>query len=251
MLLVIDKLNVNIDNKKILNDFDLQIGNGEIHAIMGPNGCGKSTLSKTIMGDEHYEIVSGSINFIDEDITKLKTDEIARKGIFLAMQSPMAIEGVSNADFLRTALSIKKEGNLNLYQFIKNVENLTNDLSMDKKMLQRSLNVGFSGGERKKNEILQMKLLEPKFIILDEIDSGLDIDSLKIVSDNINSYLKLFPETSVLIITHYQRILDYIKPNYVHIMKEGQIIKTGDYTLALDLEREGFSIINNKEDNHE
>jgi len=240
-----------IDNKKILNNFDLQIGKGEIHAIMGPNGCGKSTLSKTIMGDDHYEVISGAIKFMGEDITKLKTDEIARKGIFLAMQSPMAIEGVSNADFLRTALSIKKEGNLNLYQFIKNVEVLTADLAMDKNMLQRSLNVGFSGGERKKNEILQMKLLEPKFIILDEIDSGLDIDSLKIVSDNINSYLKLFPLTSVLIITHYQRILDYIKPNFVHIMKEGQIIKTGDYTLALDLEREGFSITDSKDDNHE
>ena len=251
MLLVIDKLNVNIDNKKILDNFDLQIDKGEIHAIMGPNGCGKSTLSKTIMGDEHYKVISGDIKFLGEKITKLKTDEIARKGIFLAMQSPMAIEGVSNADFLRTALSIKKEGNLNLYQFIKNVEVLTADLSMDKNLLQRSLNVGFSGGERKKNEIIQMKLLEPKFIILDEIDSGLDIDSLRIVSDNINSYLKLFPLTSVLIITHYQRILDYIKPDFVHIMKEGKIIKTGDYTLALDLEREGFSITDSKDENHE
>jgi Fe-S cluster assembly ATP-binding protein len=163
-------------------------------------------------------------------------------GLFLAMQSPMEIEGVSNADFLRTALSIKNNGNLNLYEFIKKTQTITEDLKMDKNMIHRSVNAGFSGGERKKNEILQMKLLEPKLIILDEIDSGLDIDSLRIVAENINDYKKSHPGTSILIITHYQRILDYIKPDFVHIMTCGKIVKTGDYKLAFELEAHGFDL---------
>lgn len=245
MLLKIDNLSVNIDNKKILNDYNLEINEGEIHAIMGPNGCGKSTLSKTIMGDSHYSVISGNIIFDGQTINDLKTDERARMGIFLAMQSPMAIEGVSNSDFLRTALSIKNNGNLNLYQFVKNTEKFTEELKMDKNMIHRSVNAGFSGGERKKNEVLQLKLLEPKFIILDEIDSGLDIDSLRIVAENINDYKKTHPNTAILIITHYQRILDYIKPDFVHIMTCGKIVKTGDYKLALQLEKNGFEIFDN------
>lgn len=241
MLLKIDNLSVNIDDKRILNDYKLEIGFGEVHAIMGPNGSGKSTLSKTIMGDQHYKIVNGSIIFDGEKINNLKTDERARRGLFLAMQSPTAIEGVSNADFLRTALSIKNNDKLNLYDFIKKTETITEKLGMDKNMINRSVNVGFSGGERKKNEILQMKLLEPKLIILDEIDSGLDIDSLRVVAENINEYKQLNPDVSILIITHYQRILDYIKPDFVHIMTCGKIIRTGDYTLALELEQKGFN----------
>ncbi|MDD2203094.1 MAG: Fe-S cluster assembly ATPase SufC [Bacilli bacterium] len=240
MLLKIDDLSVMIDDKQILNNYNLEIKPGEIHVIMGPNGSGKSTLSKTIMGDQHYKVTNGSILFDGQDIKDIKTDERARLGIFLAMQSPMEIEGVSNSDFLRTALSIKNEGKLNLYQFAKKTEAITNDLKMDKNMIHRSVNVGFSGGERKKNEILQMKLLEPKLIILDEIDSGLDIDSLRIVAENINDYRNDYPDTAVIIITHHQKILDYIKPLYVHIMTGGKIVKTGDYKLALELEKHGF-----------
>jgi len=245
MLLKIDNLSVNIDNKQILNNYNLEIKAGEVHAIMGPNGSGKSTLSKTIMGDQHYKITNGTIVSNDKNINDLKTDERARMGIFLAMQSPMEIEGVSNSDFLRTALSIKNEGKLNLYEFVKKTEAITNDLKMDKNMIHRSVNAGFSGGERKKNEILQMKLLEPKLIILDEIDSGLDIDSLRIVAENINDYRSTHPDTAILIITHHQSILDYIKPLFVHIMTCGKIVKTGDYKLALELESHGFDITSN------
>jgi Fe-S cluster assembly ATP-binding protein len=243
IMLKIDNLFVNIDNKKIINGYNLEIKEGEVHAIMGPNGSGKSTLSKTIMGDTHYTVTEGEIIFNGTKLNDLKTDERARLGIFLAMQSPMEIEGVSNADFLRTALSTKSNGNINLYQFAKNTEKITEDLKMNKDMIHRSLNVGFSGGERKKNEILQMKLLEPKLIILDEIDSGLDIDSLKIVALNINDYKMTHPDTSILIITHYNRILEFIKPDYVHIMTCGKIVKTGDYHLALELENSGFDMV--------
>jgi Fe-S cluster assembly ATP-binding protein len=169
-------------------------------------------------------------------------------GLFLAMQSPMEIEGVSNADFLRTALSIKNSGHLNLYDFVKKTDVFTSNLHMDKNMINRSVNVGFSGGERKKNEILQMKLLEPKLVILDEIDSGLDIDSLRIVAENIDDYKLSHPDTAFLIITHHQRILDYIKPDFVHIMTCGKIVKTGDYKLALELENHGFDMISDTTD---
>jgi Fe-S cluster assembly ATP-binding protein len=249
MLLKIENLSVNIDNKKILSNYNLNVEEGEIHAIMGPNGSGKSTLSKAIMGDSHYQIVEGNIFFNGTNITNLKTDERARMGLFLAMQAPIEIEGVSNADFLRTALSAKNNGNLNLYEFVKKTEAITSDLKMDKDMIHRSVNVGFSGGERKKNEVLQMKLLEPRLIILDEIDSGLDIDSLKIVADSINEYKITHPDTAILVITHHQRLLDYIKPNFVHIMACGKIIRTGDYTLALELENHGFHIMLDKKDN--
>ncbi len=239
-MLNIDKLNVVVDDKKILKDFSLNIEPGEIHAIMGPNGTGKSTLSKVIMGNKHYSIESGTITFNGTDITKLSTDERARLGIFLSMQSPISIEGVQNTEFIKTAINSNRENPVGLYEFIKNVTEKTKELDISDEMLHRSLNVGASGGERKKNEVLQMCMLEPKFVILDELDSGLDIDSLKICTKAINKYLKEHKDTSVLIITHYPRILEYIKPNYVHMMVGGSIVKTGDYNLAFEIEKSGY-----------
>ena len=241
MKLQIKDLMVEIDNKIILDKFNLNIEAGTINVIMGPNGVGKSTLSKVIMGDTNYQILEGDILFEGESITKLRTDEIARKGIFLAMQSPMEIEGVSNQDFLRTAISQKNEQRIGLYQFIKECESALDDLKMNKELIHRSLNVGFSGGEKKKNEVLQIKLLKPSFIILDELDSGLDVDSLKIVCENILKYKKDNPDTAILIITHYSMILDYLKPDYVHILANKQIVKTGDYHLVSGIEKNGFT----------
>jgi Fe-S cluster assembly ATP-binding protein len=240
MLLKINNLSVSVEDKEILRNYNLEIKKGEIHAIMGPNGSGKSTLSKVIMGAPHYKITTGNIFFNNSDIAQVPTDQRARLGLFLAMQAPIEIEGVSNIDFLRTALGSKNNNNINLYQFIKQVDTLIEDLNMDKKMIHRSINKGFSGGEKKKNEVLQMKLLEPIMIILDEIDSGLDIDSLKIVAKNINDYKKKNKDISILIITHYPRILNDIKPDYVHIMTCGKIVKTGDYNLALEIENKGY-----------
>ena len=244
-MLSIKNLNVEIENKKILNDFSLDINPGEIHAIMGPNGTGKSTLSKVIMGSNDYNITKGNITFEGLEINSLEVNERAKLGIFLSMQSPISIEGVSNREFIYTAVNEVKEEKIGLYQFIKKVETTMENLKMDKNMIHASVNKGFSGGERKKNEILQMTLLEPKFIILDELDSGLDVDSLKIVCDNINNYLEKNPNTSILMITHYSRILNYIKPNYVHIMNEGKIVKTGDLNLAFEIEKNGYTGLNN------
>ena len=227
----------------ILNKLNLTIDDGEIHVIMGPNGTGKSTLAKTIMGNYQYEVVKGKISFDGKDLLQLSTDERARLGIFLSMQDPTVIDGVSNSEFIRTALNAKNEEKTNLYQFIKDMESNMKELKLDPKMIHRSLNKDFSGGEKKKNEILQLKMLKPKLIILDELDSGLDVDSLKIVCKNINSYIKENPNTSLLIITHYPRILDYIKPKYVHVLKDGNIKKTGDIKLAHDIEKNGYEIV--------
>ena len=241
MKLEIKKLNVSVKNKKILNDFDLVINQGEIHAIMGPNGTGKSTLSRVILGDENYLVNNGDIIVDGKSILSLDTSERARLGIFLCYQNPISIDGISNSEFIRTAINEQEEKPIGLYEFIKNIEKNIDDLKMDKSMIHRSLNSGFSGGERKKNEILQMKMLKPKFIIFDELDSGLDVDSLKIVCDNINDYLKEYPNTSVLLITHYTRILDYIKPNFVHMMKDGKINVSGDLELARNIEKYGYN----------
>ena len=240
MKLEIKNLSVEVDKKIILDGFNLAIEPGTIHAVMGPNGVGKSTLSRVIMGDNRYHVINGDILFEEDSILKLKTDEIARKGIFLAMQSPMEIDGVSNQDFLRTAMSQKSNERIGLYQFIKNCEKATEELNMNKDLIHRSLNVGFSGGEKKKNEVLQIKLLRPSFIILDELDSGLDVDSLRIVCENLKKYIKDNPDTSLLIITHYSMILDYLKPDYVHILSNKHIVKTGDYHLVADIEKNGF-----------
>lgn len=242
-MLKIENLNTSIDGKDILKNFYLNINAGEVHALMGPNGTGKSTLSKVILNNKKYQKLSGKIIFDDVDITNMSTDEIARKGIFLCNQLPCEIDGVTTADFLRTALNEKEE--VSLYQYIKKIDSAVKDLKMDENMIHRSMNKGFSGGEKKKNEILQLKVLEPKFIILDELDSGLDVDSLKIVCENINSYLKEHENTSVLIITHYPKILQYIKPDYVHVMVNGNIRKTGDASLALEIEEKGYDAYKN------
>ena len=242
-MLKIEDLSTSIDDKDILKNFYLNINAGEVHALMGPNGTGKSTLSKVILNNKKYQKLSGKIMFDDVDITNMSTDEIARKGIFLCNQLPCEIDGVTTADFLRTALNEKEE--VSLYQYIKKIDSAVKDLKMDENMIHRSMNKGFSGGEKKKNEILQLKVLEPKFIILDELDSGLDVDSLKIVCENINSYLKEHENTSVLIITHYPKILQYIKPDYVHVMVNGNIKKTGDASLALEIEEKGYDAYKN------
>ncbi len=245
-MLVIKDLSCSVKDSdySILDHFSLTINDGEIHVIMGPNGVGKSTLSKVIMGHYQYEIHSGDILLDKESILNLDVDERSRKGLFLCMQDPTVIDGVSNSEFLRTAKNSITSKKVNLYTFIKELEDGMKDLSLDENMIHRSLNKGFSGGEKKKNEILQMKILKPKMIILDELDSGLDVDSLKIVCDNINSYLKENRTASLLIITHYPRILEYIKPNFVHILKDGKIVKTGDYQLALEIEKNGYHGIN-------
>ena len=244
-MLNINNLSVKVIDSdiNILNKLNLEIGNGEVHAIMGPNGTGKSTLAKIIMGHYQYEVTGGNIRFNGKDITKLSVDERAKLGIFLSMQDPTVIDGVSNSEFIRTAQNEINGSKTNLYEFIKSMESSLDDLKLDSNMIHRSINKDFSGGEKKKNEILQMKLLKPKFIILDELDSGLDVDSLKIVSKNINKYLKDNKDCSILIITHYPRILEYIKPDYVHILKDGSIKKTGDMKLALEIEKNGYQII--------
>lgn len=247
-ILKIENLTVSIDNKIILKDFNLIIKNGEIHVLMGPNGIGKSTLTKVIMGDPSYKIESGNIYYNDNLINNISVDERSRLGIFLGMQLPTAIEGVTNADFLRTAVSVREKENFKLFEFIKNIDSAVNRLNMNKDMIHRGINQGFSGGERKKNEILQMYILNPTLVMLDEIDSGLDVDSLKIVGESVMEYYKK-NNPGMLLITHYQRLLDYIKPTHVHIIKEGKIIKTGDYSLVKEIEKNGFETINTKKIN--
>lgn len=237
--LKIENLTVAIDDKIILKNFNLEIKSGEIHAIMGPNGTGKSTLSKVIMGDTNYQILEGNIYYDGQSIIGLKVDERARLGIFLGMQMPLEIEGVTNADFLRTAVHAKQGNDFKLFDFIKELDNEVAHLKMDKDMVHRSVNAGFSGGERKKNEILQMYMLKPNMVLLDEIDSGLDVDSLKIVGESVMEYFKK-SNCGILVITHYKRLLDYIRPDFVHIMKEGTIVKSGDASLVDEIESKGY-----------
>ena len=240
MKVEIKNLSVSVKEKKIIKDFNLLINDGEIHAIMGPNGTGKSTLSKVILGDKNYSIDYGDILIDGKSILRLETCEIARMGVFLCYQSPISIDGLTNSEFIRCAMNEKKGKSVGLYDFIKQMEGNIHDLKMNQDMMHRNLNQGFSGGERKKNEVLQIKMLKPSFIIFDELDSGLDVDSLKIVCDNINDYLKENPQTSVLLITHYTRILDYIKPHFVHMMKDGTIVQSGNYELAQKIEKYGY-----------
>lgn len=241
MKLEIKDLCVSVDGKIILDGFNLSIEDGSIHAIMGPNGVGKSTLSRVIMGDDRYKVLNGDILYNGNSILKLPVNERSKMGIFLAMQNPLEIDGVSNQDFLRTAISQKNNKRIGLYDFILKCENSLKELNMNKDLIHRSLNVGFSGGEKKKNEVLQIKLLEPSLIILDELDSGLDVDSLKIVCKNINDYICEHKDTSLIIITHYPMILNYLKPNYVHIINNKKIVKTADANIIKDILKNGYS----------
>jgi len=243
--LKIKNLTVSVENKTILKDFNLNINPGEIHVLMGPNGIGKSTLTKVIMGDPNYKIEEGNIYYNNKLLNDMSVDERSRLGIFLGMQLPLEIEGVSNADFLRSAVSIREKENFKLFDFIKDLDKVVDKLSMDSNMIHRGINQGFSGGERKKNEILQMYILKPSFVMLDEIDSGLDVDSLKIVGESVMEYFNEY-KPGMLLITHYQRLLDYIKPTHVHIVSEGKIIKTGDHSLVKEIEENGFKEINTK-----
>lgn len=241
-MLEIKNISVKIkdSDKHIINGLSLDIRDGEVHAIMGPNGAGKSTLSKVIMGNYKYELTDGDILLNGESIKDLKVNERAKKGIFLAMQDPTVVDGVTNSEFLKTASREITGDNIDYFKFLDEVNKFIEDLEFDKDMLYRHLNKGFSGGEKKKNEVLQIKMLKPKFIILDEIDSGLDVDSLRIVCENINKYREEHKDTSVLIITHYPRILEYINPDFVHIMNNGKIVKTGNMDLAFDTEKHGY-----------
>lgn len=247
-ILNIDNLTVEVAGKIILNDFSLEIKSGEIHAIMGPNGTGKSTLTKVIMGDPNYKIIKGKISYNGKVINKMPVNERAKLGIFLGMQMPLTIEGVTNADFLRSALRAKEGDNFKLLPFIRKVDKLTEKLYMDSEMIHRGINDGFSGGERKKNEILQMCILKPNVVLLDEIDSGLDVDSLKLVGESVMDYYNEC-KPAILLVTHYQRLLDYIKPDFIHIMKDGKIVLSGDKKLALKIEEEGYDKLVGK--NHE
>lgn len=241
--LTIKDLNVSIDGKEILKGVNLEIKNGEFHAVMGPNGTGKSTLSAAIMGHPRYEVTSGSITLDGEDVLAMEVDERARAGLFSAMQYPSEISGVTNAEFLRTAINARREEGkeISLMKFIREMDKQMELLEMDPNMAQRYLNEGFSGGEKKRNEILQLLMLKPKFAILDEIDSGLDIDALKVVSQGINEMRG--DDFGCLIITHYQRLLNYIAPDYVHVMMQGRIVKSGGPELAQRLEAEGYDWI--------
>lgn len=235
----IENLVVEVDGEVILNGFNLEIKSGEIHTIMGPNGTGKSTLCKVIMGDDTYKVVSGSIYFDDKELNNLSVDERARAGIFLGMQLPTEIEGVTNADFMRTALHLKEGDNFKLMSFIREIKSVCAELKMDEEMIHRGVNKGFSGGEKKKNEILHLYVLEPKLILLDELDSGLDVDSLKSLSAALMDYKD--ETVSILIITHHTNILEYIKPDKVSILSGGSIVKEGDASLAREIETSGFS----------
>ncbi|RKN85643.1 Fe-S cluster assembly ATPase SufC [Paenibacillus ginsengarvi] len=240
---VIDGLKASIEDKEILKGIQLEMKGGEVHAIMGPNGTGKSTLASALMGHPKYEVTGGSVTLDGEDVLEMGVDERARAGLFLAMQYPSEIPGVTNADFLRSAINARREeGNeISLIKFIRQMEKKMKELDMNPEFAHRYLNEGFSGGEKKRNEILQMMLIEPKIVILDEIDSGLDIDALKIVAAGVNAMRS--EERGFLIITHYQRLLDYIKPDYVHVMMQGRIVKSGGPELAEKLEAEGYDWI--------
>lgn len=249
MLLSVKDLHANINGEEILKGLNLEMGKGEVHAIMGPNGSGKSTLSKVLAGREDYEVVQGSVTYKDEDLLEMAPEERAQQGVFMAFQYPVELPGVNNTYFMQTALnSVRKargEEELNSLEFMKLIRGKLKELNMEESLLKRSVNTGFSGGEMKRNEILQMSLLEPSLAILDETDSGLDIDALRIVADGVNNLRS--PDRSMLVITHYQRLLDYIQPDYVHVLSGGKIIRSGDKSLALELEEHGYGWIKEQE----
>jgi Fe-S cluster assembly ATP-binding protein len=242
-LLQVKDLHVEIDGKKILNGLDLTVDRGQVHAIMGPNGSGKSTLAYVLAGKEDYEVTAGEVLLDGENILEMPVDERAAKGLFLAFQYPMEIPGVASMTFLRTAMNAQRrargEPELSTPEFMKKVRETAKQLHIDQDMLRRGVNVGFSGGEKKRNEILQMAMLEPRLAVLDETDSGLDIDALKVVSDGVNALRS--PDRSMIVITHYQRLLNYIVPDVVHVLSKGRVVRTGGKELALQLEEHGYA----------
>lgn len=238
IMLSIKNLTVSIDEKIILKDFSLDIKDGEIVALMGPNGIGKSTICKVIMGDPHYKIESGSITYNNEDLLSLDVVERGKRGIYLVNQNPIEIEGVSNAEMLRSALECRTGERINFFEFNKRVTEICKRLNIPASFIHRGINEGMSGGEKKKNEILHLYILEPKFIMLDELDSGLDVDSLRDLASSLKEYLG--EDISILIITHHISILEYLKPDKVHILKGGKIVESGSYDLALSIEEKGF-----------
>jgi Fe-S cluster assembly ATP-binding protein len=242
-MLEVKNLHVEIEGKKILNGLDLVVNKGQVHAIMGPNGSGKSTLAYVLAGRKDYEVTDGEVLFDGENVLEMEPDERAAKGLFLAFQYPMEIPGVATMTFLRTALNAQRkargEAELTTPQFMKRVREVAQRLHIDQEMLRRGVNVGFSGGEKKRNEILQMAMLEPRLCVMDETDSGLDIDALRVVADGVNALRA--PDRAMIVITHYQRLLNYIVPDVVHVLSRGRVMKTGGKELALELEAHGYA----------
>ena len=244
-MLKIENLHVNVENKAIIKGLNLEVNAGEVHAIMGPNGSGKSTLSAVIAGNEDYDVVKGKILYNDENTEDLSAEERANKGIFMSFQYPVEIPGITVTNFIKTAINsnLKARGKKEMpaNEMLKNIREKANLLEIDSKFLSRSLNEGFSGGEKKRNEIFQMAMLEPTLAILDETDSGLDIDALRIVASGVNKLKN--KDNAIIVITHYQRLLDHIIPDYVHVLQDGKIAKSGDKNLALQLEEKGYDWI--------
>ena len=244
-MLSINDLHVNVDNKPILRGLNLEVRPGEVHAIMGPNGSGKSTLAHVLAGRDGYEVTSGSAMYGDEELLELETEERAHRGVFLAMQYPVELPGVNNTTFLKEALNAirtaRGQEELDAVSFLKLVREKMKLVNMPETLLKRSVNAGFSGGEKKRNEILQMAVLEPTLAILDETDSGLDIDALRVVADGVNALRS--PERAIVVVTHYQRLLDYITPDHVHVLAGGRIVRSGDKGLAVELEENGYGWI--------
>lgn len=242
-MLKIKELNVSINTQSILKGINLEVGSGEVHAIMGPNGSGKSTLSKVLAGHPSYEVTSGEISYFGKDLMPLTPEERARAGIFLSFQYPLEIPGVTNINFLKASVNAVRKGQgrqtLDAIEFLSFIRERCKLLDMDESFLYRSINEGFSGGEKKRNEILQMVALEPKLSVLDETDSGLDIDALRVISEGVNAMRS--PERAIILVTHYQRLLDYIEPDFIHVLVNGRIIMSGDKSLALELEKKGYS----------
>lgn len=248
-MLEINQLNVTIQSQPILKGIDFHVCAGEVHAIMGPNGSGKSTLSKVLAGHPAYDVTGGSIQYLGKDLLPLSPEERAQAGIFMSFQYPVEIPGVTNINFLKAAVNAVRQGQgkktLDAIEFLSFIREKCSALDMDESFLYRSINEGFSGGEKKRNEILQMMALEPKLAILDETDSGLDIDALRVISQGVNTMRSA--DRAIILVTHYQRLLDYIEPDFIHVLSNGRIIKSGDKSLALELEKKGYSWLDEPE----